>query len=217
MNMKIIISILSLVIVLISPARAQFLGGFFSQKKENRKLLGLQIAALQVYKSYIKKGYDIISTGVGIINKIKTGDFNLHRDFFGALKIVNPRIKKYAKVAGIMTMCVQAVNRLNETGKLARSDLMSSYRKEFLEKVIDHLLKMLADTIDELISLISDNQLEMKDDERIKRIDQLYMTAEEQCSFVMELDDQISLMLLMKKKMQQEIHGSEFLNGIEQP
>ncbi|MET7000725.1 hypothetical protein [Chitinophaga defluvii] len=215
--MKIIISILCLVTLMVLPARAQFLGGFFSQKKENRKLLGLQIAALEVYKSYIKKGYDIISNGVGIINKIKTGDFNLHRDFFGALKIVNPKIKKYAKVTQVMVMNVEAVTRLKQAGKLARSELIGSAQRQFLLQVIDHLLEILAGTIDELIAIITDNQLEMKDDERIARIDKIYIQAQEQCSFASEFDDQLELLVQMKKKKQAEIRGSEFLNGIEQP
>ncbi|MFX1707247.1 hypothetical protein PV783_24980 [Chitinophaga sp. CC14] len=195
----------------------QVLGSLFSQKQENRKLLAQQIAALEVYKTYIKKGYDIISKGVGLINKIKTGDFNLHRDFFGALKIVNPRIKKYAKVAGLMGISVQAVTRLKQLNKLARSELMSNAEQEFIRQVVQNVLQMLADTIDELILIITDNQLDLKDDERIERIERLYLVALDQGSFVQRFDEQVSLLLRMKKKRQADIRGSDFLNGVTQP
>jgi len=210
--------VLTLIACLFTAAGyAQFLGGFFAQKKENRKLLAQQIAALQVYKTYITKGYDIISKGVGIINKIKSGDFDLHRDFFGALKIVNPKIKKYSKVADLMAMNVKAVNQLRQIGKLARSELMGDWENRYLQQVVNNMLQVIADSIDELIVIISDNQLELKDDERIERIDELYLRTEDQYSFTKNLGHQMSLLLLMKEKQKAEIKGSLFLNGVKLP
>src|SRR5260221_4860823 len=99
--MKMIFIILSL-FVCIQAGHAQTYDEWFRQKKTQKKYLLQQIAALQVYIDYAKKGYDIASKGLNTIRDIKNGDFNLHRDFFGSLKQVNPKIKKYAKVADII-------------------------------------------------------------------------------------------------------------------
>lgn len=194
---------------------AQIFGSFFSQKKENRKLLAQQIAALEVYKGFLKSGYKIVSTGVSIINKIKTGDFNLHRDFFGALNIVNPKIKNYSKVAEIVTLNISAVNQLKNTARIARSDLFPGWQNQYIKQVIDHSLEILAQTIDELIAIISDNQISLKDDERIERIDKLYGKALELHSFTTYFNTEIAITKKYKEKRNADIGGVKILNGIE--
>lgn len=200
-----------------SASRAQFLGGFFSQKKENRKLLAQQIAALEVYKTYIKKGYDIISKGVTIIAKIKSGDFDLHRDFFEALKFVNPRVKKYPKVADMMAMNIRAVTKLVQLGKLGRSELVSGSENQYIGQVVRNMEQELVNTINALIIVVSDNQVALKDDERIERINRLYTETVDQYSFINSFGSDLSLFLQMKKKMKAEIKGSEFLNDVALP
>ena len=68
------------------------------QKKTQIKYLVQQIIAFQTYLIYVKKGYDIAHKGITTVQNIKNGEWNLHKDFFGSLKMVNPSIEKYAKV-----------------------------------------------------------------------------------------------------------------------
>jgi hypothetical protein len=82
---------------------------------------------------------------------------------------------------------------------------------------VNSVLQVVADSIDELMAIISDNQLQLKDDERIQRIDELYLRTQDQYSFTQELDNQVSLYLWMKEKQKAEIKGSLFLNGVELP
>lgn len=207
---------LTLFVILASiSVNAQILGSFFSQKKENRKLLAQQIAALEVYKGILKSGYKIVSTGVSIINKIKTGDFNLHRDFFGALNSVNPKIKNYSKVAEILTLNIGAVNRLKNTERIAQSSLFPGWQNQYIKQVIEHSLEVLAQTIDELIAIISDKQISLKDDERIERIDKLYEKALELHSFTIYFKSEIAITKKNKEKRNADINGVKILNGME--
>lgn len=211
--MKTIITLL-VTCLLFVDSHAQILGGFFSQKKENRKLLAQQIAALEVYKGYLKKGYDIASKGLNLINKIKNGDFNLHRDFFGALKIVSPRIKKYEKVTGLILLNVEAVAQLKKIGELSRTEGMAAWESQYIRQVIDHTLDLLAQTLDGLITVISDNQLQLKDDQRITRINELYQQAEEQYSFTRDFQATLQLLRVSKQKLHREVKASQQLNGV---
>ena len=94
---------------------AQTTDEWLNQKATQKKYLLQQIAALQVYLGYAKKGYTIVTSGVNTIRNIKNGDFNLHRDFFSRLKNVNPAIRRYAKVADIISYQVKIIRQTKLT------------------------------------------------------------------------------------------------------
>lgn len=206
---------LTLIALMVSVAvNAQILGSFFSQKQENRKLLAQQIAALEVYKGFLKTGYKIVSTGIGIIGKIKKGDFDLHRDFFGALKLTNPKIKNYYKVAEIFALNVGAVAQLKNAAKKARPDLFPGWQHEYIKQIIERTLEVMAGTIDELAAIITDNQISLKDDERIERIDQLYNQTVEHYNFTRYFNAEISITRKIKAQDTVSIQGIQTLTGI---
>jgi hypothetical protein len=211
------IAMLALAALFVLPLRAQVLGSLFSQKKENRKLLAQQIAALEVYKSYLQQGYTIASTGLNLIGKIKSGDFDLHRDFFGALKIVNPEIRRYAKVADIMALNVASVGQLKKITALGQGAQMSSWESTYIGQVTGRMLQLLGGTVDELITVITDSELEMKDDERIKRVDDLYAQAQQQYAFTQQFSRELSLYSLSKEKEKAAVSSGRFLQGIPAP
>lgn len=87
------ISLLGLVFLLLfvgTNAFGQTWGEFFSQKKTQKKYLLEQLVALKMYAGYLKKGYDIVGSGIGTVWDIKNGEFSLHSTFFSSLKSVNP-------------------------------------------------------------------------------------------------------------------------------
>ena len=89
--MKKILTIFLLVIA--SCVQAQNWQEWTQQKKTQIKYLVSQIAAYQVYATYVEKGYVIAKKGLTAIQNIKKGDFSLHDEYFTSLKNVNPKIK----------------------------------------------------------------------------------------------------------------------------
>ena len=85
-----------------TQANAQLLGGIFSQKSTDLKLVGQQIALLQVYTGWLEKGYHIARQGLTLIGKIKDGEFNLHTGYFNNLSAVNPNLRRLGVVADIL-------------------------------------------------------------------------------------------------------------------
>ena len=65
----------------ITALKAQTFSEWFRQKKTQEKYLIQQIAGLEVYAGYLKKGYKIFDTGSKTISKIKSGDLNMHQLF----------------------------------------------------------------------------------------------------------------------------------------
>nr|WP_162988734.1 hypothetical protein [Pedobacter schmidteae] len=149
--------------------------GLCQAQGKQEKMLAQQIAALEVYKGYLKVGYNIVKGGWNLVKDIKNGDFSLHRNYFNSLKAINPRVKKYARVADVIALQLSIVQSTARYIKAARkSSYIHADEMGYCKKVFDRLVDNCIQVLDELITLTSDNQLELKDDERIKRIDSLY-------------------------------------------
>lgn len=105
-----------------TDATAQTWDEWFRQKKTQRRYLAKQIALLKVYLGYLKKGYEIADKGLTTIHNIKNGDFNLHRDFFGSLKNVNPHIRNSAKVADIIAFQIYIIQSIRQVNNFCKNN-----------------------------------------------------------------------------------------------
>ncbi len=197
-------------------SNAQTTDEWLNQKSTQKKYLLQQIAALQVYLGYAKKGYSIVTSGVNTIRNIKNGDLNLHRDFFNGLKNVNPSIIRYAKVADIMAYQVKiikqtkiTIQQIRETKQFTEAEL------EYLKQVFDNLLNECIKTVEELILVTTSGKLEMKDDERLKRIDRLYADIQDKYSFACSFSEDMGLLAVQRLGEQMEINRSKLINGIK--
>ena len=83
----------------------------FAQSTEAQQLLlnVEKLAQLKKILSNMKKGYEIVSTGYNTIKDISKGNFNLHDAFLNALLQVSPTVRKYKRVADIITCQSQIV------------------------------------------------------------------------------------------------------------
>lgn len=195
---------------------AQTVNEWVNQKSTQKKYLLQQIAALQVYISYAKKGYNIVSGGINTIRDIKKGELNLHNTFFNSLKNINPKISRYAKVADIISYQIRII-------KLARQTLQSSREAnqftvdeiEYFKKVLDALLDDCVQSITELLDIITPDKLQMTDDERLGKIDKLYLDMQDKFTFCNLMSEDISLLALQRLTEQIEINRSKLLNGIK--
>jgi len=212
--MKIYILILSLVFSIL--ANAQTLAEWTQQKKTQIQYLLDQIAANKVSIDYLEKGYELARTGLNTIQNIKKGDFNLHRDFFGSLEIVNPKIKTYTRVADIIAYQVRIVKNISTTIKnLKESGQFNTDELDYSKGVFENLLDECVKNVDELYLVITSGDLQMSDDERIKRIDQLYTDIQDKYSLCQSFGEECSVLAIKRLSEQIEILMSKKLNGIK--
>jgi len=216
--MKIYILILSLVFSIL--ANAQTLAEWTQQKETQIKYLLDQIAANKVSIDYLEKGYELSRTGLNTIQNIKKGNFNLHRDFFGSLEIVNPKIKTYTRVADIIAYQVRIVKNISTTIKnLKESRQFNTEELDYSKAVFENLLDECLKNVDELYLVITSDELQsdsyrMTDDERIKRIDQLCTDMQDKYSFCQSFSKECSVLAMQRLSEQVEIIMSKKLNGI---
>ncbi len=195
---------------------AQTTDEWLNQKSTQKKYLLQQIAALQVYIGYEKKGYNIVSGGINTIRNIKNGDFNLHRDFFNRLKNVNPAIRRYAKVADIISYQVKIIKQTKQTLQQVReTNQFTEAELDYCKKVFDNLLDECMKTIDELMLVTTSGELQMKDDERLKRIDKLYADVQDKYSFACSFSEDMGLLAVQRLGEQVEINRSKLINGMK--
>jgi hypothetical protein len=181
-------------LLLSTTSPAQNWDEWFKQKKTQKKYLVKQIALLRVYLGYLKKGYEIADKGLTTIHNIKNGDFNLHRDFFGSLKNVNPHIKNTAKVADIIAFQVYIIQNIKRVNNFCKNnEYFTPEEIRYVAAVYSNMLFLCDASISELLTIIRSNETEMKDDERLARIDRLYDDMLDKHAFVQSFDSDVRL------------------------
>lgn len=189
---------------------------WFRQGATQKKYLLQQIAALQVYIGYVQKGYSIAKQGLNTISNIKHGEFNLHKDYFNSLKTVNPEIKSYSKVSDIIALQVNILKIYKEAARqVKQSGSFNVGEIRYINDVFERLRDDCTETIDALIKVTTSGQLEMKDDERLKRIDALYSDMQNKYIFVQSFSNEVNLLAASRIMEQNDIHFIRTLTGIK--
>lgn len=189
-----------------SGLHAQTWDEWFNQKATQKKYLLQQIATLQTYIGYVEKGYKIASSGLHTISDIKNGEFNLHEVFFSSLKTVNPKIKNAAEVAEIIMLQISIVNHFKKAIQTYKaSSYFSSDEMTYIGNVYSALVADCVKDIDGLISVITDDKLQMTDDERIKQINRLYADMQDKNAFTQSFTNKAFLLAQQRQQEQNDI------------
>lgn len=174
------------------------------QAKQRKELL-LQITALQVYMDYVKKGYSAVSKGLNFIGDVKKGEVNLHRDYFTSLLKINPKVEHYYKTAEIISLQLEIIKICKKTSRnLKGYDLFHGNELDYAERAFKRLLANCSDTLDQLLIITTESKLELTDDQRIKRIDDLHKTMLEDYNFCISFSHEAELLSLSKARSEKD-------------
>lgn len=184
------------------------------QAKQRKELI-LQIAALQVYIDYAKKGYSAVSKGLNFIGDARKGELNLHGDYFTSLIKINPKIKNYYKTAEIISLQFKIINLCRKTAAdIKTADLFHGSELDYIERCFDRLLRNCSQTLDQLLAITTDAELELKDDQRLERIDQLHKTMQEDYNFCVSFCSEARLLSVSKTADKEDSKGLSELYGL---
>lgn len=182
------------------------------QKKTQRKYLIQQIAALKVYLEYLKKGYKIVDKGLTTIGDIKNGTFNLDKDYLNSLKQVSPVVKNSPKVKEVLVYQHRITSDFRKFLDDCRKDAnLSSNEVHYIEDVYQNMLKACDDSIDELAVITTAGEAEMKDDERLLRLDKVHDDMQDKYAFIQDFISSTRLLSLERAKEKNQIKGSKSL------
>lgn len=203
---KVLLVIIVLAQGILMPVHAQTFSEWFRQKKTQKKYLVQQIALLQVYLGYLKKGYAIVNEGVTTVRQIRNAEFDLHDLFYTSIQQVNPKIKQYNKAAAILANQQYILSTYRSTIKAARGSPYTPISEaDWIYATCQNFLADVAGIVDELIAVLADGKLSLTDDERINRVDRLYEKSKQQVVFMQQLATDASMLRAQRQKEQSEI------------
>ena len=214
-KMKTMKIMLVMLFCVISKAEAQQMKEWINQKKTQTEYLIQQIAANQVYMEYLKKGYRIARDGLNTISSFKRGEFNLHDAFFQSLKTVNPEVKRYIRVTETVDLQRKIVQEYSKLLKvLTASDAFTVAELDYVRRVLGRLLDDCGLILDELITVTTNGKLEMKDDERMARIDKLFSDMQDKYTFSQSFSGKTKAIAAGLLQEKNEVKTSRALHGV---
>jgi hypothetical protein len=163
-----------------AESKAQTFSEWWFQKKTQIKYLGLQIAALEQYSSYVKQGYNIAHNGLSAISGFTGDEMNLHGSYYNSLKTVNQAIKDNPEanaIAKYATAIPPQFDRLNSLNGL------DADTRKYIASVKNKVLAECDADITELKLVMTSGDAEMTDDERLKRLNQISARMKDKYAF----------------------------------
>jgi hypothetical protein len=193
-------------------SQAQTFNEWFRQKKTQKKYLLQQIAALKVYLDYLKKGYKIVDKGLTIVGDIKQGKFGLDIEYLESLGNVNSAVSGSAKVASIIAYQKKIMIEFRRLNNLAsETTYFTNEEKKYVESVYANMLRESELSLDELDRVLSNSDFEMKDDERVKRVDALYVDMKDKYTFTKSFSNSTQVLIAQRNQEDYEVRVQENL------
>jgi hypothetical protein len=185
-----------------------FCGLANAQSTEAQQLL-LNVEKLSQLKNILsdmKKGYMVVSNGYNAVQNIAEGNFSIHEVFLDGLMAVSPEIRKYRRVADIVSAQKDLVREYKSALKrFSGSDLFNAGELEYLSNVYGSLTRASLENLDELTMVITSSKLRMNDEERLHMIDRIFEDTLGKLGFLRSFNQQAGLLLLQRKKAKAEL------------
>ncbi len=173
-----------------------------------------KLAQLKKILSNMKKGYEIVSKGYNTIKNISKGNFNLHDAFLNALLQVSPTVKKYKRVADIVSCQSKIVKEYRSAfNRFKASNLFNASETKYMEQVYNNLFNKSLQNLNELTIVITAGKLRMSDDERIAAIDRIYDEITDKLVFLRSFNNEGNVLAVQRGREMVDTKLSQKLNG----
>ena len=186
---------------------------------QEAQLLLLNVEKLAQLKAILKNmydGYRVVIKGYQTIKDISHGNYNLHKGFFDALLQVSPAVRKYKKIAdiisyqkGIMQDHKRAFEYFKGTGSFTSGEL------KYLRNVYNNIFLQSLKDIEELLLVITANRLRMSDNERLEAIDRIFEDMQDKFTFLQSFNNSTQVLAVQRLREQAEVEISRKLSDIK--
>ncbi|KVV16206.1 hypothetical protein [Flavobacterium sp. TAB 87] len=188
----------------------------YGQAKQRKELL-LQIIALKGYMEQARTGYSAVKKGLDFVGTVKRGEFGLHTAYYLGLDKVNPKIKNSLQVASIISLQIKMTKLQSKTRiKLSRTDLFHGNEIDYIERSFEKMLDNSWQTLESLLTLTTDFDLSLTDDERLHRIELLFKSMRADYGFCQAFSSQISKLALARSKELNDTKTVRLWHGLDQ-
>ncbi|TKC00068.1 TerB family tellurite resistance protein [Pedobacter cryotolerans] len=182
-----------------------------AQSQEVQQLL-LNVEKLSQLKNILadmKKGYQVVSGGYNTVRNISQGNFSLHEVFLDGLMLVSPEVKKYRRVADIISYQKNIISEYRSAFKrFNASENFNSTEIDYLGRVYKQLFDQSIDNLDELAMVITSSKLRMNDDERLQAIDRIFEDVQDKLVFLLDFNSKATSLSLAREKQKSDLKQS---------
>lgn len=206
--------VIGMLVINASVVSAQTFDEWFKQKETQIKYLIEQIGALKAYGEVINKGYDIAHNGLTNVFNSKEEDYSQHSNYFLSLWKVRRGIKSYSKGFSILSMKAD-IEKQYWLIESSATEFLNDKERSYVNSVYTGLVNGCNDLTSELDMVINDDQLQLKDDERIQRIDQINFEMNDRYQFSQSFANKIKLLVISRLKERNDVNKFYSLFGIE--
>jgi len=174
-----------------------------------------KLAQFEQILSDMKKGYEILSGGYNTIKDLSQGNFSLHKTFLDALLDVSPTVKNYKLVADIISYQVILIKEYKSAfNRFKRDTNFNEQELAYLGRVYKNLFKQSLDNLDNLVTIITANQLRMSDDERLGAIDRIFADMQDKLLFLRHFNNNTTVLALQRAKEKNDAGTIRVIYGI---
>ncbi|MHB8205917.1 TerB family tellurite resistance protein [Mucilaginibacter sp.] len=179
-----------------------------SAQTQDLQQLILDIEKLTQFKAILsdmKTGYTILTQGYGEIEDLSKGNFNLHSAFLNSLMAISPEVRKYGRIADIISEQASIVSEYKATLKEANaSGHFNAQEIIYMNQVFSQLLTQSVNNLTNLTNIITAGTLRMSDAERLQAIDHIYSDTQNKLVFLRNFDSQVAILALQRQKEQND-------------
>jgi len=191
-------------------AQAQTFAEWFKQKSTQRKYLLQQIAALQLYHQYARKGYEVAKGGLGSIGRNAANEYGLHDHYYQNLRTVNASVSGGPQVKAILKWQQDIFEQVNRAQKIKG---LTNAESGHIKKVCAALLKDCDGQLNDLETVLKNGKAEMSDEQRLRQIGRLYDNMQDNYRFAANFSAQVRIYALQKAQGVMDVNSIKNLYG----
>jgi hypothetical protein len=155
----------------------------------------------------METGYTILTQGYGEVKDISEGNFNLHSAFLNSLMAISPEVRKYGRIADIISAQASIVSEYKAAYKqFSSSGNFSATELVYMNGVFSRLLSQSVDNLTNLANVIAAGNLRMSDAERLQAIDHIYGDTQNKLVFLRHFNSEVAVLQLQREKEQNDVN-----------
>lgn len=207
-NLKGLCRLFSLILLLLLSTTSTKVSAQVSTGQDMQQLL-LDIEKLTQFKAILsdmQNGYTVLTQGYGQVKAMAQGNFNLHSAFLNSLMAVSPEVRKYGRIADIISNQASIFSEYKSAYKQFQSSgHFSAQELVYMNSVFNQLLNQSVYNLTNLANVITAGTLRMSDAERLQAIDHIYSDTQNKLIFLRDFNNKVAILSLQRAKEENDI------------
>jgi hypothetical protein len=186
-----------------------------AQLAEQLELDIQKLAQLKTILQDMYNAYTILDKGYSDIKNIVQGNFNLHKAFLDGLLAVSPAVQNYGRVVDIINTEYSIVSEYKAAYRRFSADGHFTVQElDYMNGAYTTLFNRSLTCLNELVMIITANQLRMSDAERLRAIDRVYADITGQFRLLRSFNNSASMQAIQRAREANDIGTLKSIYGI---